>query len=90
MQTLAGRDTETRSEVGFRTIVVKMQYSDSLKKWNYIVKNLLILDRCVEEKYFLNDISELDLPHIKNYKDDDPAISKKKTFFDKIFKYLLR
>ena len=76
MQTLAGHDAETRSEVGFRTILVKMQYSDSLKKWNYIVKNLIILDRCTDEKYFLNDISELDFAHIKNYKDDDPSISK--------------
>lgn len=75
MQALAGRDEETRSEVAFRTIVVKMQYSDSLKKWNYVIKNLIILDRCVEERYFLQDISELDLPHIKKYKDEDPSIS---------------
>lgn len=75
LQTLAGRDEETRSEVGFRTILVKMQYSDSLKKWNYIVKNLIILDRCIEDKFFLQDISELDFPHIKGYKDDDSAIS---------------
>jgi len=76
LQTLAGHDVETRSEVGFRTILVKMQYSDSLKKWNYVIKNLIILDRCIDEKYFLNDISELDFPHIKNYKDDDPSICK--------------
>lgn len=71
---MAGKDEETRSEIGFRTLLVKMQYSDSLKKWNYIVKNLIILDRSVEERYFLNDISELDLPHIKNYKDEEPII----------------
>ena len=81
MNTLAGHDEETRSEVGFRTLVVKMQYSDSLRKWNYIVKNLIILDRCVEDKYFLQDISELDFAHIKNYKDDDPANSTYIYFF---------
>lgn len=72
---MAGKDNETRPEVAFRTLIVKLQYSESLKKWNYIVKNLIILDRMVEEKYFLNDISELDFDHLKNYKDDDPIIS---------------
>ena len=71
MQTLGGKDPETRPQVGFSLLVAKLQSSDSLTKWNYIIKNLIILDRCVEEKYFLFDIADLDLKHIKNYKDED-------------------
>lgn len=72
---LAGNDPETRSELAFRTLMVKLQYSDSLKYWNYIIKNLIILDRCVEEKYFLYDLRELNFPHIENYKEEDSKFS---------------
>jgi len=71
LQTLGGKDKETRSEIGFLTLMTKIECSDSLRKWNYVVKNLIILDRCVEEKYYLNDIGHLDLPHISSYKDEN-------------------
>ncbi len=70
LQTLGGKDKETRSEIAFLTLMAKLESSDSMKKWNYIVKNLIILDRTVEERYFLNDISMLDLPHICVFKDE--------------------
>lgn len=57
--------------------MVKLQYSDSLKNWNYIIKNLLILDRCVEDKLFLTDIGEMNFSHIENFKDEDARNSKK-------------
>lgn len=75
LTTLAGKDEETRSEIAFLLIMAKLETSESLKKWNYIVKNLIILDRCVEEKYYLNDISSLNLPHIEFYKEIDNGSS---------------
>ena len=53
-----------------------METSDNVNKWNYMIKNLIILDRCVEEKLFLYDIMELKINKIENYKDHEPKISK--------------
>ncbi len=38
-----------------------MDTSDSKEKWNYIAKNLIILDRAVEERYYLKEIYALDI-----------------------------
>lgn len=47
---------ETRAQVGFATLVTKLETSESKEKWNYLLKNLIILDRCVESRFFLMDI----------------------------------
>jgi hypothetical protein len=35
--------------------------SDSKDKWVYLIKNLIILDRCLIERYFVSDIVDLRL-----------------------------
>ena len=72
---LAGNDTETRPSAAFTTIVEKLQSSKSRFHWNYILKNLVILDRCVEEGLFLFDISELHLDFVQTFSDRDPKNS---------------
>lgn len=49
------------------TFASKLETSDSLNKWNYIVKNLVILDHCVDNRYYLTDIANLKLKKIENY-----------------------
>ena len=49
--------------------------SDSKDMWNYILKNLIILDRCVEEKLFLWEISDLTLESVEFFKDKDEKIN---------------
>lgn len=65
LNTLGGKDLETRPQVGFATIVSKLETSESKEKWNYLLKNLIIFDRCVEAKFFLHDIKNLNLPSIE-------------------------
>jgi len=43
--------------------------------WNYVLKNLIILDRCTDEKLFLWDISDVELNTAKHFKDKDPNIN---------------
>ena len=47
--------------------MAKLEASDGRKKWNYIIKNLIIFDRCVEEKRFLSEIASLNVLSIENY-----------------------
>ena len=68
---MGGFDSETRPNIGFYTLKAKLESSHSLKKWTYIIKNLIILDRCLEERYFLKDIAELHLRNIENYSEKD-------------------
>lgn len=49
------------------TLMAKLEASDGRKKWNYIIKNLIIFDRCVEEKKFLNEISKMSILSIENF-----------------------
>lgn len=73
---LADNDPETRPSMAFSTIIAKLQTSDSRHEWNYILKNLVLLDRCVEEGLFLYDVVELDLDFVKNFTDKNPKNSK--------------
>lgn len=72
---LHGKDKETRAEVAFATITAKISSSISARKWNYIVKNLIILNMCVNERIFLIDICNLGLRNVVNFKDEDEKIS---------------
>ena len=52
-----------------------MLYSESNTKWNYMIKNLIILDRMVEEKLFLNEISDVTLENVENFSDENKSIN---------------
>lgn len=71
LNTLTGNDTETRASAGFSIICAKMQAGDSRNKWNYILKNLIVLDRTAEEGVFLRDIRDLKMEYIDNFTDKD-------------------
>ena len=58
MNALSGSDNETVAQVAFSTIVAKIENSDSRKYWNYVLKNLILLDRSIEASLFVKDISE--------------------------------
>ena len=71
LEAFAGKNIETRPEIAFNKFMTRLCITDNLNKWHYILKYLIILDRCVEEKYFLFDIAELNLSHIESFKDED-------------------
>ncbi len=52
-----------------------MLYSESNRKWNYMIKNLIILDRMVEEKLFLYEISDVTLENVENFTDENKSIN---------------
>jgi len=56
-------------------LISRFYITDNLNKWNYVLKISMILDRCIEEKFFLYDISELNLSQIQFFKDEDRRIS---------------
>ena len=70
-----GTDPETKPADAFKTIINKLKTSDSRTKWNYIIKNLIILDRAIEEGLFVVDISELSIPDIEKFKCDEDRYS---------------
>lgn len=48
-------------------------FSQSNNRWNYQIKNLIILDRIVEEKMFLWEICDLEIETLENFKDIDES-----------------
>jgi len=44
METFEGKDEETRSQIGYATIIRKINSSDWNTSWVYLLKNLMILD----------------------------------------------
>ncbi|CAD8093828.1 unnamed protein product [Paramecium sonneborni] len=72
MLTLSGKDPETRPQVGFTTILAKLESSQSKIYWNYIIKNLIILDRCIEYRFFVSDIVNMNINYVENYVEKDP------------------
>ncbi|CAD8080647.1 unnamed protein product [Paramecium primaurelia] len=71
MLTLSGKDPETRPQVGFTTILAKLEQSQSKIYWNYIIKNLIILDRCIEYRFFVSDIADMNVNYVENYVERD-------------------
>lgn len=53
--------------MAFNVITAKLETSKSLKYWNYVVKNLVVLDRAIDENLFVKDIAKLNLPSIEKY-----------------------
>ena len=49
VSTLLGRDSETRPEIAFYTIIAKLEASGNRVKWKYVLKNIMILERVVEQ-----------------------------------------
>ena len=75
INTFRGLDTETRPQQAFNTIVLKILHSESRNMWNYMIKNLIMLDRCVEEKLFLWEIADLQLDTVESFTDQDQKIN---------------
>ena len=78
MQTLADKDKETRASVAIQTFLAKLEASESRKFWNYMVKNLVILDRAIDERLCLDEISKMNLPGVEGYTVPDKKDSKSK------------
>lgn len=68
METFNGSDPETRAEIGLAIIVRKLNDSDSNSSWVYLLKNLIILDSALESGFFVEELAELDLPTIYEFK----------------------
>ena len=64
---MRGEDPETPANLAFTTLMAKLEASDGRKKWNYIVKNLIIFDRCVDERKFLTEIAEFHIISIESF-----------------------
>lgn len=62
------KDPEFKGFAAFYTILAKIRASKSRNYWSYIIKNLAILDRVVNEKHFGKEVSELETPEIEEYK----------------------
>ena len=56
-------------------ITAKMQTSQSKKYWNYQVKNMVVLDRLIDEDLFLTDIAELKLQNVENFQPKEEKYS---------------
>jgi len=67
LKTLSGKDNETKASYGFQTLVNKLRTSDSRKYWNYLMKNLVILDRAIEDGLFCKEVSQLEIPGVEDY-----------------------
>ena len=52
-----------------------MLYSESKNKLNYMIKNLIILDRMVEAKLFLWEISDVSIETAERFTDENKSIN---------------
>ena len=59
--------------------MAKLETSESRGKWNYLIKNLILIDRMLEERYFVREISEIEIDYVENFTDPTSKI--------KIFSY---
>ena len=73
---LKDEDPETLAGLAFTTLMAKLEASDGRKKWNYLVKNLIIFDHCTEERCFLNEINELKVISIEEFIENKSKYSK--------------
>lgn len=73
---LSGKDPETKPSLAFSVITAKLEASKSRKYWNYIVKNLVVLDRAIDENLFVKDIAKLTLPSIETYQPKEEKYGK--------------
>lgn len=67
MTTLRGEDHETPAGLAFTTLMAKLEASDGRKKWNYLLKNLIIFDHCLEERCFIREIAELKIDSVEEF-----------------------
>jgi len=68
METFDGKDDETRAQIGYATIIRKINSSDSNTSWVYLLKNLMILDCALERRCFIEELCELELPILNDFK----------------------
>ena len=76
MKTLSGADPEMKGSTAISTIIGKLKVSQSRKYWNYIMKNLVILDRAIEEGYFVEELAILEIAEVEEYKAKQKRYSK--------------
>lgn len=76
MDTLAGNNAQTSAMFAFKVLVSKLETSESRKYWNYVIKNLVILDRAIDEGLFVKEISEIRNLDIENYYPEDYSFGK--------------
>ncbi|CAD8083941.1 unnamed protein product [Paramecium primaurelia] len=69
--TLSGKDPDTSQQIGITTIFTKLESSESKIYWNYIIKNLIILDRCVENRFLVTEIANMNITYVENYVEQD-------------------
>jgi hypothetical protein len=70
---------ETTSQQAFEQIVQKIQNSKSSHLWNYLVKNLVIVDACVNQRVCLAQFAPTDFQNIHNLQ--DPMAPFVRTFY---------
>lgn len=78
LKSLSGNDTETKPSTAFQTLVNKLKTSDSRKYWNYLMKNLVILDRAVDEGHFVGEIAYLEIPGVEEYQQKQQRYKERK------------
>ncbi|CAD8079091.1 unnamed protein product [Paramecium sonneborni] len=67
LNTLSGQDKETDRRIAFGSIIRKLKQNHTDEDgWIIIIKNLIIIDRCVNDGILLSQFCELDLPNIEN------------------------
>lgn len=67
LASLKDEDHETPAGLAFTTLMAKLEASDGRKKWNYLLKNLIVFDHCLEERCFIQEISELKVVSIEEF-----------------------
>jgi len=78
LKSLSGNDTETKPSTAFQTLVSKLKTSDSRKYWNYLMKNLVILDRTIDEGHFAGEIAYLEIPGVEEYQQKQQRYKERK------------
>ncbi|CAD8160591.1 unnamed protein product [Paramecium pentaurelia] len=67
LNALSGGDKETDRRIAFGSIVRRLKQNHMNEDgWIIIIKNLIIIDRCVNDGILLKEFCELDLPNIEN------------------------
>ena len=71
---LTSGDEETEPQSGINMLIGKLQASTSTACWNYVLKNLIVMDRVVEARLFLDEIAHLRIPYLDHYRLKDETL----------------
>lgn len=67
LEAFRNNDPETRSQVAISSLLEKLEKSDERKEWVFVLKNLVVMDRSVEEHLMLPEISDYENPYLDHY-----------------------